>query len=196
MNNVVMAMSRAIAALLIITAASAGCAKYQYAIIEPADLAQPIPRTAQAAVQVDPLGYEFVDLGHQLGVRIFNDADEPITLLGERSYVVDPEGQSHPLRGGTIAPSSYAAFTIPAMARIHHGGPRIGIGIGVSRYSGHHHFGGGFGGSWHDDYPYGYTETYRSFRWTTGDVRLRLVHERDEHRLEHEFLLRRQRIDD
>src|ERR1700756_1975432 len=46
-------------------------------------------------------------------MTIINPTVENITLRGDQSYVVDPRGESHPVRGGMIAPHSYSAMLWP-----------------------------------------------------------------------------------
>src|SRR5579872_6978088 len=89
-----------------------GCASYEYQIVEPVSLArhiadQPVP------VAYEPLEYRFVRYKDRLGMTIMNPTDDRIILLGDRSYVVDPRGESHPIRGRIIAPHSYTAMLLP-----------------------------------------------------------------------------------
>jgi hypothetical protein len=66
---------------------------------------------------------------------------------------VDPEGQSHPLHGGPIAPHSFLKLIIPPpRPRVYESGPTygVGVGFGVSR-SYHHH---PYYHSWYEDWYY------------------------------------------
>ena len=80
-----------------------GCARYEYDLIQPANLARHVGKTEESFA-IEPLEYRLVSIDNSLVMRIFNNSAEPITLEGTRSYAVPPTGQSHPLRPQTIAP--------------------------------------------------------------------------------------------
>jgi hypothetical protein len=173
---------------------AAGCARYQYSVVAPAEEARMIERRGEAILERDQLEYGLRDLDRSLGIRIANLTDEPVTLLGERSFVVDPTGQTHPMQGGTIAPHSFIAFAIPPAVRVYEPGPRFGVGLGMGRARGGTFIGTGVGttiGGYHGG-PY--VTTLRPWEWRTGDVRLRAVYDRAGERLEHDFVLRRERV--
>lgn len=172
----------------------AGCARHEISIIEPSEYATVLGRE-ETAIEREPVEYRFNDLQGRLGVRIINHNDEPITVLGERSYVVDPYGQTRPMRGGTIAPRSFIAFSIPPVSTVYRQRSGFTFGVGAGRFSrGHHYYGGGFGTGWGDPWDYATVETVRDWSWQTGDVRLRLVYEADGEPIEHEFTFLRERI--
>lgn len=185
--------------LLLAAFALAGCAKYQFELVEPAQHANVITRDEPVDVHIDPLVYVLREYDRQLVIRIINENDEPATIHGERSYVVDPEGETHPLRGGTIAPSSFITFGVPPIARYYRSGPQFGFGVGVGtsfnvrQHHHHHHY--------HDPFYYSrfdYAAWYYevpTWRWKTGDVRLRLVGTVGEQPFDHEFLFTRLRVD-
>jgi hypothetical protein len=181
--------------LLLWLASSTGCARYQYSLVRPAESAQMIERRDEIFVQWMPLDYGFRDLNRALGVRIANVSDDPITLIGERSYVVDPRGETHPMHGGTIAPHSFIAFTLPPMAQVYAApaGPRFGIGMGVGRARGGTFIGTGVGTTWGPGY-HGHYATVSPWTWITGDVRVRAVYEIAGERFEHDFVFRRERV--
>ena len=62
---------------------------------------------------------------------IFNPTGDAITLLGDQSSVVDPRGQSHPLRTQSIAPAAFIKLILPPMRPVYRANPSIGIGVGV-----------------------------------------------------------------
>lgn len=173
---------------------SGGCAKYQFSIVEPTDLAGDIERNGDRAVSRPPLEYTFFDLrSAALGLRIANTTDDPVQLLGERSYIVDPDGQTHQMSGGTIAPRSYIEFALPPAVRVYRPGPRFSIGVGAGYY--HRGYYGGFGTVWGPPHYHDMFITMRPWNWGIGDVRLHAEYELDDERFAHDFLFRRQRID-
>lgn len=110
-----------------------GCARYEYDLVEPADLARHIGGAADEHVSLEPLHYILRSYENRLVMRIENPLDEPIQLLGEKSYVVDPSGQSHPLRSQTIAPKTFIKLILPPPRPYYReDGPYFGIGVGVS----------------------------------------------------------------
>jgi hypothetical protein len=185
-------MRRAALQLLLVIAAlsGGGCARYQFSIIEPPDIAAAIERHGERAVNRPPLEYTFFDVRSAgIGVRIANTADEPVQLHGERSYVVDPDGQTHQMHSGTIAPRSYIEFALPPAVRVYDPGPRFTIGFGSGYYGDHHH--AGFGTVFGPAYPREYV--VRPWIWRTGDVRFHAEFELEGDRFVHEFLFRRER---
>jgi hypothetical protein len=45
-----------------------------------------------------------------LSIRIDNPTDDRISLLSDGSYVIGPDGQSHPLQGRVIGAHNFARF--------------------------------------------------------------------------------------
>src|SRR5262245_44628212 len=81
-----------------------GCAKYEFDIVDPPELAGHIGSKSDHDVEREPLEYRLRAYDNRLVMRIYNKTDDPIHLQGDRSFVVDPDGQSRPLRSQTIAP--------------------------------------------------------------------------------------------
>lgn len=115
---------------LLLLCLASGCAKYEYDIMQPADLAQHIG-SEPAEVAVDPLMYSLQAYDNRLVVLVRNPTEDAITLQGSRSVVVTGDGQSHPLQERTIAPGTYIKLIFPPLRpRIERVGPSIGIGVG------------------------------------------------------------------
>jgi hypothetical protein len=161
-----------------------GCAKYQYQLLEPAQFAQTIGRE-EVSIDRDSVQYRLREYDRRQSMRIANSGDDPITLLGERSYIVDPNGESHPMRGVTIAPGSYIGLVLPPLAPVYRTGPRFGVGVGVgtsfmcrSPSSNLHELIDPEGPYW---------------RWKEGEVRMQLTFEQGPS--EHHFTFVRRRMD-
>ena len=104
---------------------------------------------SEEVVRIDPLEYRLRSYENRLVVNVFNPTPDPVTLAGERSYVVAPNGQSHPLRGQTIAPDTFVKMILPPMRPYYReSGPNIGFGLGVGISSRGHYRSGGRG--WRD----------------------------------------------
>src|SRR5205823_1661922 len=80
-----------------------------------------------------PLEYHLRTYDNVLVMRVFNPTDSPIELLGTQGAVVDPRGESHPLRERTIAPQSYIKLLFPPPRPTYYypAGPTLGIGLGT-----------------------------------------------------------------
>ena len=129
-----------ILASLVALSLLSGCAHYEYDLTNPPDLARHIGAKSDEIVRVDPLEYRLRTYENRLVMSVFNPTPDPITLMGDRSYVVDPAGQSHPLRSRTIAPDTFIRLILPPMRPgYYQSSPGIGIGFGVgySRFYGH-----------------------------------------------------------
>jgi len=118
---------------LIALAIVSGCTHYEYDLTQPPDLARHVGSKADAVVPRDPLEYHLRSYENVLVMRVVNPTDDPIKLLGDQSTVVDPRGQSHPLRNQAIAPHSYVKllFPPPPPEVYYHPGPTFGIGVGA-----------------------------------------------------------------
>src|SRR5215208_3098286 len=133
-----------------------GCAKYEYDLVrQPGNSttrASHIGRNMDAVAIVEPLEYRMRTVDNRLVVRIFNQSEDNIQLIGERSSIVDPDGQSHPLRGGPIAPHSFLKLIIPPpRPQVYQSNPTFGVGVGVG-VSNHHYHRHPYYHTWYRDY--------------------------------------------
>jgi hypothetical protein len=179
--------------------ASSGCAKYEYNLVKPPELARHIGTNADTVVSVDPLEYRLRSVENRLVMRIFNPTEDAIELVGPRCTVVDPGGQSHPLRSQSIAPGSFIKLIFPPpQPRVYDYGPTFGVGVGYSvgaypyrRYP-----------YPYDPYDYGprYLAVYDEndalyWDWRgEGEARAVLTYRRGDKEFRHEFLFRRQKM--
>lgn len=108
-----------------------GCANYEYDLVEPAGLALHVGQQ-QVRIDVPPLQYRLQTYESRLVLEIYNPTPADVQLLGERSAVVDPSGQSHPLANAAIPPNSYLKLILPPLRpQVYNSGPTIGIGFGA-----------------------------------------------------------------
>ena len=111
-----------------------GCAKYEYQLVDPPQLAQRIGQQ-ERRVEREPLVYHLQTYENRLIMRVENPTAEPIELLGNQSAAVDPNGQSHPLRSQTIMPGSFIKLVLPPLQpNIHPVQPTFGIGVQVNSH--------------------------------------------------------------
>ena len=124
--------SIAIVALFVcMTAVAGGCARYEYDLVEPRELTRHVGRDVDQAVEIEPFTYRLRSVDNRLVMRIYNNSEESIELLGDKSSVVDPNGQSHPLRSQAIAPRSFVKLIFPPpRPRVYDSGPTFGVGVG------------------------------------------------------------------
>ncbi len=110
----------------------AGCSTYEYDLTRPAELATHIAQKSPTTVRREPLNYRFTAEESRLVVEIENPTDSAIQLLGDRSSVVDFNGQSHPLQSRSAAPHSFVKVILPPLRPvIERTGPTFGIGVGT-----------------------------------------------------------------
>src|SRR3954466_12994253 len=100
-------------ALLLSLLLATGCTHFEYELVRPADFAQHIGTKEDVTVSLDPLEYRFRSYEDHLVIRIYNPTDEPIKLIGDESSTVDPQGQSHPLRGAPTESPSFVKLILP-----------------------------------------------------------------------------------
>jgi hypothetical protein len=193
-----------VTALLLAALFVNGCARYEYDLIQPRALARHIG-TEPATLPVDPLVYQLQSVQNHLVMQIRNPTAEPIVLLGDRSVIVDPDGQSHSLASQTIAPQSFIRLILPGWRAVYewddpyYGGWGGGGGGGGGVYWVHRrrgYFYGGYYGFY--DEP-GYVTVYDPssvayFPWDgETDVRMTLRYERGGRQFEHSFVFHRRK---
>src|SRR6266498_3521198 len=76
--------------LLLLLMLLPSCARYEYNLTQPPDLASHIGSQTDHVLSRNPLEYRFRSVDNRLVMRIFNRVDQPIQLLGDRSTVVSP----------------------------------------------------------------------------------------------------------
>ena len=155
-----------------------GCASHRYFIVEPAEFAQEVP-SKPVELTRGPLRYQFSERHHHLAMAVSNPGTNTLALVEKRSYIVSPDGQTHLVRGGNIAPKSYMAMSLPPELPVVHTGPTYGFGMG-------------YGYGWYPHSPwsgavyepfyspqsyYIYDEPRRYWEWGKGRVRMRLSFE-------------------
>ena len=184
--------------VLLLVLLAGGCARYEHQIVRPQELTAHIGRKVDTVLAREPLEYRLRTVDNRLVMRIYNPTDDAIQLLGEESTVVDPEGQSHPLRSQTLAPSSFIKLILPPMPpRIQRVGPSFGIGVGTRiGYHRRHPY--------HHPYDPFYPEPMYLrivdddvYYWDwpgTGQIRLMLIFDRSGERIRHEFVIGRVRM--
>jgi len=162
---------------------ASGCATYEFDILQPNDRRAHIGRKTDTVVPTEPLQYRFRAVDGRLVMRIYNSTPDAIQLLGERSYVVAPDGQSRPMRSMTIAPGSFIKVILPPVRPVsYRSGPRFGIGVGGGIGRRHGDGFGGVGVGYDSDPVYAYTEddggvTY--WDWDgQSEARVKLVYQR------------------
>ena len=182
-----------------------GCARYEYDIVEPQDLAGRVGTKSPVVLPVEPIRYEARTYSDRLVLFVHNESDEPLKLLGEDSFVVDPRGESHPMPTRTIAPASSTKLIFPPVRpTFRHSGTSFGfgVGVGVSRnYGRRGYYRGGFAGDpyFYDDYPRYYAlQDDGTLYWDWGGdgtvVKLRLVYQSGDKRFHHDFTFRRVKV--
>lgn len=109
-----------------------GCASYEYNISEPADLTRHIGKKEWVRVERAPLEYSFRTVENRLVIRAVNRTGDAVQLVGEKSAIADPRGQSHPVKSQAILPGSYMQIVLPPIRPyIYPTGPTFGIGVGT-----------------------------------------------------------------
>ncbi len=190
---------------MLTSALCAGCAKYEYDLVKPTDLSRHIGKAGDAVFALDPLEYRARTVDNRLVLRVFNPTEDAIELLGPRCSVVDPEGQSHPLRSQSIAPGSFIKLIFPPpRPEVYNYGPTFGVGVGYHvnayPYYRYPYDGYGYGPYRYDPYYY-YGPRYLAvvdendtYYWDwrgEGEARAVLAFRRGDKEFRHELVFRR-----
>jgi hypothetical protein len=182
--------------LLALVLLCAGCASYEYDITRPSELARHVGTKDDVVLQRPPLEYRLVTMENRLIMRIYNPNDEPITLLGDRSSVVDPQGQSHPLLSQTMAPHSFIKMILPPLRpRVERVGPSIEFGVGGMISSRHYPRLREYDAIDGPNYLAVYDDTAGYWEWSgEGEIRLTLTFQQGDRTFDHEFVIARRKI--
>jgi hypothetical protein len=176
----------------------AGCARYEYVLVQPSQFARSITKE-RTRINYPPMEYEFADEDNRLMMAVINPGQEQVRIDPSKSFVVSPDGESHPLPASSIAPRSYRALVLPPEPPAYRASPSFSIGFGVGHFWGGPHFGTGIG---YHDYWYGGPHDYYQVNapdywpWKEGPVRMRLSFEQgNTNRFEHDLLLERRKVE-
>lgn len=182
-----------------------GCARYEYALIEPSRLARTLGDEG-TRITYEPLDYDFAVRDGMLSMAIANPTLEAVRVDGAKSYVVSPDGASHPVPvSGSIAPRSFTAMVLPPEPPAYRSQPRFSIGFGVGHFSAPFHHGPfmshGFGYHFYDSVYEGPRDYYpvnlpNYWTWKTGQVRLRVAYEQGTtNAFAHDFVIERRKVE-
>lgn len=168
-----------------------GCARFRYALVEPNQFAQRIGRQP-VTLHLPPVDYRLQRDGKRLAIRIENPNEQPVDILTNKSYIVDPKGRSHPLPGQTIAPHGFLPLMLPPVPLTYK------VYTPSSTYSSPwwvtHRY--PFAADWYEwyDMPNSYSvqeRTPNNWEWGEGPVRLHLTYQHQGQAVEQQFLLER-----
>jgi hypothetical protein len=192
-------------ALAFLALFAGGCAHYEYDIVSPPEMAQHVGTKQPVVLSRPPLQYRLISYDDHLIVRIYNPTPDRIQLLGDESSVVDPQGQSHPLRSRMIAPNSFIKLILPPLApEVAPYGPAIGFGLGfayATPYWGMGFYDPLYDPLWERPRYYAVYDANGTEYWIwsgQSDVRLTLVFRRDQQNQQkpfsQDFVLHRRRM--
>jgi hypothetical protein len=177
---------------VVASACVCGCATYQYRVTQPPGVPE-VKDGQQVVVHYDPLEYRLSKDHDRLLMQIFNPTDDRVVLVGSRSYVVDPRGESHPLRDRILGGHSFTWILLPPQPMTY-AYPGYGGGWGPSWGWYAPYPGPWYGGAYFWSPPVYYAQVYTPYDWDwkTGPVRLRLTYERDNKFSEQNFEILRE----
>jgi hypothetical protein len=174
-----------------------GCTKYEYQIVEPQSLARRVGSSTFERLEVPPLVFHLRTYENRLVMRVENPTSDPIQFLGDQSYVVSPNGESHPFRNETIAPGAFMKLVFPPVRPRLEGplGPTFGIGVGYSTGRGGLRRGPGYYDDFEPRYLYVVDDGKLYWDWDgETDVRMSLVFKRGEQVFSQGFVIHRVKV--
>ena len=193
--------------LLLTVTLAGGCARYEYDLVRPPELARHVGAKAWQVVPLDPLEYRLRTSDNRLVMLVYNRGERMVRLSEADSAAVDPKGESHSVTGRTILPGSYVKLIFPPPQATVRSAPSLGLGVGVGYghiYGVPYRDGLGFGGPYYGPYddlsPRDYSvydpnnRTY--FDWPgESEVRISLAYEPEGgERFRQEFVFRRRKM--
>jgi hypothetical protein len=162
-----------------------GCVSIRYRVVQPP--MAPAGASVQKQpvnVHYDPLDYRLRQYHERLEMQITNPTEDKLVLLGNRSFVIDPKGESHPIRERVLGPHSFTKLLLPpepfsyAYPDYWAWGP--GWGWGYPGWYGPYYWGPYYGPGWWGPPPLSYYRvlTLYDWEWKKGTARLRLTFEK------------------
>lgn len=191
--------------LATLVALAGGCARYEYDLVRPPELARHVGTKAWSSFRLGDVEYRLISSDNRLVMLVYNLGGRTVKVAGPDSVLVDPRGESRPVSGRTIVPGSYVKLIFPPpRPQFQSYGPSyaFGVGAGSAGYYGHrYHDGFGYGPYG----PYGLEPRYytvydpadrRYFDWPgSTEVRLILAYQPEGGEpFRHEFVFRRVRM--
>src|SRR3954468_1997037 len=175
-----------------------GCARYEFDLVEPADLAGHVGPDKETILKRDELEYRMQSVDSRLLMYIVNSTDDQIELVGPQSTAVDPAGQSPPVPSQAIAPHGFVKLILPPMQPYYRAGPTFGIGVGIHAHRGHGSYWGGglYDPLWDEPRYFAVYDETDALYWNwagEGEARIRLTFQRGREEFHHNFLIRRKK---
>ncbi len=184
--------------VLMLLLLAGGCARYEFDLVAPPDLATHIGKDKESVIKRDELEYQMQAVESRLLMWVVNSTDDAIELLGPESTAVDPAGQSHPFRSQSIAPHSFVKLILPPMRPYYRAGPTFGFGLGIHAYRGRGAFGGGlYDPFWDEPRYFAVVDEMDTLYWNwedEGEARVRLTYRRGKEIFHHDFTFRRKKV--
>lgn len=179
--------------LLAVAGCVNGCASYAYRVVKPPGVPQLVAKEP-VTLHDEPLDYGLARRGDRLGMRLSNPTDDQIVLVENGSYVVDPQGESHPIRGKVLAPHSYIRMRLPPVPQsipYPYANPPypVSFGWGFSTYDPFWYYDPFY---WPPPAYYQIITPY-DWQWKSGLARLHLAYERAGKPFTHDFEIVRER---
>jgi hypothetical protein len=177
--------------LLLLAVWGTGCHSYVYRVVKPVESAGVVVGDQPVSIRYEPLRYQLTRKRDRLAIRIQNPTADRIILKGEKSYVIDPAGESHPLVGSALGPGSYLNMLFPPKA------PTAQVTSGTGGWAWAPGYRGGFAGSDPVFYPPTVTtyefQTAYDWKWEKGVAQVRFSYEQEGKTFEHDFEIVRQK---
>jgi hypothetical protein len=173
-----------------------GCRSYQYRVVQPPE-SPAVVADHPLVVRQDPLEYTLSRDHDRLALNIANPTTERITLDGNRSYVIAPSGETHPVPGRLIGPHSFTRLLMPPLPIVY---PYTDWSMGWGP--------GAWGPGLYDPFwgpyyaaPYYYpTTSYHriptayDWDWKIGAAQFHFTYERNTNTFEHSFEIIREEL--
>jgi hypothetical protein len=172
--------------------------------VEPSNFAAHVGTKDPVEMTIDPVRYEAITSSDRLVLIVHNQSDQPLKVIGDDSFAVDPRGESHPLPTRTIAPDTSTRLIFPPVRPTYRSNSSsIGFGVGVSSgyYGRAGYRAGGFAGHpyFYDDYPKYYRleddgTVYWSWTGDDTDIKVRIVYQLADKQFHHDFTFKRKKM--
>lgn len=115
-----------------------GCATYEFDIVGPPEFKQHIGHEKEVVIEAQPVQYKLIAAEDRLVVQILNTGSDPLSVVGDQSTLIDPEGKKHGIPATTLAPGSQMKLILPPTPHLEpapgraYSGPSWADGLGYS----------------------------------------------------------------
>lgn len=117
--------------LFLLASVLIGCTNYRYDVTDSSGSLKTVRKDASIEWPADPVAFSFKQTEDRVVMLVTNTGKEDLTLEGQRSTIVDPNGQSRALQPQFLPVGAHVKYILPPLRVRYPRGPTWSIGVGT-----------------------------------------------------------------